>query len=102
MAKEKTHTTDLTPRSRSGGNERRRITFLGFNIFRTKTRKGTGWKTVFKTEMKRYSRSKEKLKERIKRVMHQPVEIQAKVINSMLIGHYNYYGLAGNSKRLVV
>lgn len=100
IAEEKTHTTNLTPRHNTAGKERRRITFLGFTIYRSKNRKGTGLKTVFKTESKRFTRAKEKLKEKIHKVMHHPVEAQAAAINSMLIGHYNYYGLAGNLEKM--
>ena len=31
---------------------------------------------------------------------HQPVEAQARSINQILRGHFNYYGLAGNATKL--
>jgi group II intron reverse transcriptase/maturase len=99
LAEEKTHMTDLTPRSNSG-KDRRRISFLGFNILRVPNRNGTGTKTVFQTEGKRFTRAKAKIKEKMFRMMHADVEIQAKLINSMLIGHFNYYGIAGNLKHI--
>jgi group II intron reverse transcriptase/maturase len=99
IAEEKTHMTDLTPRDNQGG-DRRRITFLGFNIFRTSNRKSGGYKTVFQTEGRRFTRAKAAMKERLFRIMHWDVEKQAEMINSMLVGHFNYYGLAGNTKKL--
>lgn len=100
MAEEKTHTTNLTPRSNRDGKDRRRITFLGFNILRTITRKKTGWKIVFQTEGKRYTRAKAAMKDKLSRMMHWELEKQAERINAILSGHYNYYGLAGNNARL--
>lgn len=99
IAEEKTHTTDLTPRA-NGGGERRRITFLGFIIYRTINRKRTGWKVVFQTEGKRFTRAKAAMKATLWRIMHWEVEKQAERINAILSGHFNYYGLAGNSTRL--
>jgi len=100
VADEKTHMTDLTPRSNEGGKERRRINFLGFNIFRAATRKGTGSKTVFQTEGKRFTRAKAKVKDKLFKIMHVEIETQVKIINSILVGHYNYYGIAGNMDKV--
>jgi RNA-directed DNA polymerase len=100
MAEDKTHMTDMTPRSNTGEHVRRRLTFLGFNIFRAVNRKGTAWKIVFQTEGKRFTRAKAAMKEKLFRMMHVEVGKQADVINAMLSGHFNYYGLAGNSKKL--
>jgi len=99
IAEQKTHTTDLTPRP-NGGGERRCITFLGFNIYRAINRKRTGWKVVFQTEGKRFSRAKAAMKATLWKIMHWDLERQAKRINAILSGHFNYYGLAGNNKRL--
>jgi len=100
VAEEKTRITDLTPRV-NGGGERRRITFLGMNIFLSLNRKKTGWKVVYQTEGKRFGRAKTRLKERMRNFMHRNLEEQAKAINQFLVGHFNYYGLPGNSRKLV-
>jgi len=100
LSDEKTHMTDLTPRGSLGGQDRRRMTFLGFNIFRAVNRNGTGWKTVFQTEGKRFTRAKAAMKERLFRRMHREVNEQAAAINAVLRGHFNYYGLAGNLRKL--
>lgn len=100
IAEAKTHTTDLTPRGNAGGGDRRRITFLGFNIYRAINRKRTGWKVVFQTEGKRFTRAKAAMKAVLRRIMHWDLEKQAERINAILSGHFNYYGLAGNFMRL--
>lgn len=61
----------------------------------------TGSKTVFQTDGKRFSRAKAAMKARIRRSKHWPVEEQVKMINAVLRGHFNYYGIAGNAGRIV-
>jgi group II intron reverse transcriptase/maturase len=97
---DKTHDTDLTPRSRGGAGARRHMTFLGFSIRRERTRSGWGHKTVFRTEAKRFSRAKARMKAALRARMHQKVEDQAQAVAAILRGHFNYYGLAGNSPKL--
>jgi len=53
ISEKKTHQTYLGQRTNSEAHERRRMTFLGFTIYRTKNRSGTGRKTVFQTDSKR-------------------------------------------------
>lgn len=101
IADEKTHTTDL----RNGKDDksklrRRHITFLGFSIYRALNQNKTGYKVVFQTEKKRLSKAKKELREKIRKGMHLDLETQVKRINSTLRGHYNYYGLPGNSYKL--
>ena len=100
LSEEKTHQTNLGARSNSGTHERRRLTFLGFTIYRARGLNPSVRKTVFQTEGKRFSRAKSALKERLRRIMHHPVEEQARAINQILRGHFNYYGIAGNAKKL--
>lgn len=99
ISEEKTHMTDLTPRERQGAEDRRRMTFLGFNVIRAVSRTG-GNKTVFQTEGKRFARAKAKMKEQVWKMMHFDIQTQVKRINAILRGHFNYYGLPGNSKKL--
>jgi len=100
VSEAKTHTTNLTPRENGSGHERRHMTFLGFSIFRAKNRSQTGHKTMFQTESKRFTRAKAAMKEKLYGMMHWELKTQAERINSILRGHYNYYGLAGNTKKL--
>jgi group II intron reverse transcriptase/maturase len=100
LAEAKTHKTNLGTRTNNETHERRRLTFLGFTIYRTRSVGKTVIKTVFQTEGKRFCRAKAAMKERLRRMRHQPVEAQARAINQMLRGHFNYYGLAGNAGKL--
>lgn len=78
----------------------RQVRFLGVNIRRTKTQDGRGWKVVFSTDRKRFSRAKNKMKTALRTCMHWPLDFQVRFINTRLRGHYNYYGLPGNSRKL--
>ncbi len=40
------------------------------------------------------------MKEKVHRMRHRPIPEQVKVINAVLRGHFNYYGIAGNIRRL--
>lgn len=100
LAEEKTHKTNMGARTNNETHERRRLTFLGFTIYRTQSVGKTVIKTVFQTEGKRFSRAKAAMKERLRRMKHQPVETQARAVNQILRGHFNYYGLAGNARKL--
>jgi group II intron reverse transcriptase/maturase len=100
VADDKTHKTNLGVRDNTTTHERRQMRFLGFAIYRSKNRSRTASKTVFQTDGKRLSRARAALKEKIRRVRHCPIPKQAAAINAILRGHFNYYGIAGNARRL--
>ena len=100
LAEEKTHKTNLGGRRNTENHERRKLTFLGFTIYRARSRSSSVRKTVFQTEGKRFSRAKAGMKELLRRIQHRPVDEQARAINRILRGHFNYYGIAGNAKKL--
>src|SRR5439155_6067448 len=95
-------TTDLGPRTNDGTHKRRRLTFLGFTIYRARSLSQSVRKTVFQTEGKRFSRAKAGMKDLRRRMKHHPVEEPAGAINRILRGHFNYYGwrvMHGSSSR---
>ena len=100
VAEEKTHLTQLGPRQRGEKGVRRHITFLGFSIRLLKKNNGKGYVLAFCTESKRFTRAKAALKEKMLSLQHQPLETQHLMLNSVLRGHFNYYGFAGNSRRI--
>jgi hypothetical protein len=100
LADEKTHKTNLGGRTNTGNHERRKLTFLGFTIYRARSLSSSVRKTVFQTEGKRFSRAKAAMKDLLRRIQHHPVEAQAGAINRVLRGHFNYYGIAGNATKL--
>lgn len=100
IAESKTHETDLTPPGNGKGGNRRSMNFLGFTIFRTRTRNGKKWKLTFQTEKSRMSKAKKSITQLLSKIRHWDKERQAKRINAVLRGHWNYYGIAGNKRRL--
>lgn len=100
ISEKKTHQTHLGLQSQSETHKRRRMTFLGFTIYRAKNRSGTGGKTVFVTDSLRYGRAKAAIKAKISQIQHRPIAEQVQILNSSLMGHFNYYGIAGNGQKL--
>lgn len=70
--------------------------FLGFTHFWTRTRLGR-WKFRRKTAGKRFSRSLQAIGEWMQSARHRSVAEQAKALGAKLLGHFAYYGVAGNS-----
>ena len=99
LSEEKTHQTHLGCR-RNQTHERRRLTFLGFTIYLAQSWSQKSSKIVFQTEGKRFSRAKATMREQLHRMKHHPVKEQARAINQILRGHFNYYGIAGNAQKL--
>ncbi len=97
---EKTHLTDVTPRVRKG-NERRAINFLGFSVFYAQNLARNGWKLIYQTDRRRMNRAVSNIRAKMRLWMHESVEQQIQRINRVLRGHFNYYGMAGNIRRLV-
>jgi group II intron reverse transcriptase/maturase len=77
------------------GRKTETIYFLGFTHFCTRNRNGK-FTLGRKTERNRLRRSIKKLTEKMKEIRHYTIKEQAKKINEILRGHYNYYGLGGN------
>lgn len=74
--------------------------FLGFTHYCSRSRSGK-FKVGRKTEKKRYSKGLKKIKEFVKSNRNRlKLEELWKRVNSMLIGHYRYYGVNENSRSL--
>lgn len=100
ISDKKTHQTNLGFRKRLKSRERRHMTFLGFTIYRTKNRNGTGSKTVFQTDRTRFGRARTAIKQTIKKIQHLPIKEQVRILSASLRGHFNYYGIAGNAQKI--
>ena len=73
--------------------------FLGFTHAWRKSRKGRPY--VGRTTSKsRFTRALDKLKAYLIKTRNLPLEEQRIGLNRRLQGHYNYYGMSGNSKAL--
>lgn len=81
------------------GEEPGSFDFLGFTHRWTKSRKGT-MVVRQETARSRFTRGLTRIREWCRLNRHQPVSEQSKTLGLKLRGHYNYYGLAGNSRAL--
>ena len=105
IAEEKSCLTDLTPNrpnKRNGSETKRRvIKFLGLTMgISNKRAGGPGTRIWYRTDNRRFTRAKARMKETLRRIMHWSEEDQAERINAIVRGHSNYYGLPGNSSRI--
>ena len=73
--------------------------FLGFTHSWGKSRRG---KNVVRqtTAKSRFARSLAEIKDWCRTNRHQPVSVQHARLSAALVGHYAYYGITGNSRRL--
>jgi group II intron reverse transcriptase/maturase len=75
------------------------IYFLGFTLYCTRNLKGN-FKVGMRTEKSRLRRSLMSLQDLMRRIRHLPVREQVDQLNTVLRGHYAYYGVAGNIRAL--
>lgn len=81
------------------GRRRDAFNFLGFTHYWKNSRKGNPI-IARKTQKERLSRALIKLNEWCKYNRHLKLELQQKKLNQKLRGHYGYYGVTGNFKRI--
>ena len=79
--------------------KRETFDFLGWTHFWGRTRDGR-WMMKHKTSRKRLARAVKRINQWMKRVRHQEIEKQHETLEAKLKGHYNYYGVSGNSAAL--
>ena len=83
----------------SGGRRDERpgsFTFLGFTHFWGKGRRLGSWVLQRKTAANRFTRSMIRARAWCRRWRHQSVAWQQRQLSRRLLGHYAYYGIAGN------
>ena len=83
-------------RRRRGERRPETFDFLGFTHYCGKSREGR-FRLVQKTQRKRMMRRLKELRQEMWRRMHEPVRDQQKWLRSVLVGHYAYFGIPGNS-----
>jgi len=79
--------------------KRETFSFLGFMHYWGKSRKGN-WIIKRSTEKGRFARALKKVSDWCKRNRHLPISEQHAQLTRKLTGHYYYYGITGNSRRL--
>ncbi len=85
--------------SKHGRRRPETIYFLGFTLYCTRNLKGN-FKVGMRTEKSRLRRSLMSLQDLMRRMRHLPVREQVDNLNTVLRGHYAYYGVAGNFRAL--
>jgi RNA-directed DNA polymerase len=83
-----------------GGPRPGTFDLLGFTHFWAKSRRGN-WVVKRKTAKDRFTRALRKVYQWCRFNRHQPVRLQHAALSRKLQGHYGYYGITGNSERLV-
>lgn len=73
--------------------------FLGFTHHWAKSRNGN-YVVKQKTSKTRFSRSLKRIKSQCHAMMHDSLAQQQRILSRMLVGHYNYFGITGNSDAL--
>jgi group II intron reverse transcriptase/maturase len=91
--------TNIVRFSRFHPGMERRFTFLGFEFFWIKDRQGES-RVKRRTSRKKLHGACKRIKEWIKLNRHLPGGEFFKGLNKRLVGHYNYYGVRGNSLSL--
>lgn len=81
------------------GKSSKRFDFLGFEFRWVVDYKGTP-RVTCRTSRKRLRASLARVTEWLKAQRHQPVRQLVEALNARLRGHYNYYGVIGNSRSL--
>jgi RNA-directed DNA polymerase len=77
----------------------RSFDFLGFTHYWAKSRKGR-YIVKQRTAKGRFTRSLERVKDKCRRMMHDPIAKQHKELSAILRGHNNYFGITGNGDAL--
>jgi len=91
--------TQVVRFSRFHPSMKRRITFLGFELYWLEDRVGVP-RVQRRTARKKLQGAVRRIKEWVKSHRHLPGRDFVKGLNRRLVGHYNYYGLRGNSRGL--
>jgi len=86
-------------RKKRGEGKPETFDFLGFTHICGKNRKGK-FIVLRHTMRKKMQRKLLELKQELRRRMHTPITEVGKWLRSVLLGHYRYYGVPRNSRRL--
>jgi RNA-directed DNA polymerase len=95
----KTRRFAFLPPSKGGEGGGATFDFLGFTLHWQRTRWGT-WRVAFRTRGARLRRAIRAATEWCRSHRHDPVEEQHRALVRKLEGHYNYFGVNGNSQAL--
>ena len=92
--------SDKSPDNKDGAKRQSAcFDFLGFTHSWQRSRKGR-WIVVRRTAKARFARALRSMWLWCRRNRHRSLAEQQRLISRKLVGHYNYYGIAGNSRSL--
>ena len=89
------------PRSQKQGKGPGTFDFLGFTWYWRRSRKGV-WVPTCKTRPARRQRARRAVYEWCRRHRHQPIAAQHTALIRRIRGHFNYFGINGNTRSLSV
>jgi RNA-directed DNA polymerase len=89
------------PASQRSGKGPATFDFLGFTLYWGRTRRGR-WMMWCKTRHARLRRATKSIAEWCRRYRHLPVQTQHAALTRRLVGHFNYFGVNGNLRSLLV
>ena len=84
---------------RSSGGDAGTFDFLGFTVVSGKSRSGN-YCVKYRTSEKKLKAKRANVKKWLWQNMHTPIGELVKKLNAKLRGHYNYYGLSHNFKKM--
>jgi hypothetical protein len=92
--------TRVIPFGKEAGERAQTFDFLGFTFISGKNRKG-GFTVKLHTSKKKLKAKRQAVKAWLRANMHTPVAQLIQRLNQKLRGHYNYYGVTHNAKKMV-
>ena len=87
------------PAAQTGGKAPATFDFLGFTLHWRRGRSGR-WGMTCKTRHARLRRAVQTIADWCRRHRHQPVKAQHAALTRRIQGHFNYFGVSGNSRSL--
>jgi group II intron reverse transcriptase/maturase len=82
-----------------GGPRPPTLDFLGFTVYWRETRRG-GWVVALKTRKARMQRALQAIGEFCRSHRHDTLKLQHAALTRRLTGHFNYFGVNGNTRSL--
>jgi len=89
------------PTAQTGGKGPATFDFLGFTLYWRRTRNGR-WSMTCKTRQARLRRAVQAVADWCRRHRHLPVKAQHAALKRRLQGHFNYFGVSGNFRSLLM
>lgn len=89
------------PAAQTSGKGPATFDFLGFTLHHERARSGR-WGMMCKTRHARLRRSIQAIADWCRRHRHQPVKVQHAALTMRIQGHFNYFGVSGNFRSLLM